>query len=485
LSNGQLTTDYGQLTKVGQVMASATYSELLKRNVNFRRLWVGQVISELGSWFSFIAELGLVRLVSGSPLATTALLVARLLPFLLVAPLAGVFVDRRSRKRMMIAADLLRALVALGYLLVGLRGPVWIVYVCGAAMSSFSMFFEAAKNAALPNLVTPRELLTANVMMFSTRFLQLTLGAALGGLTAARFGYDVAFIVNSLSFVASAIYVTLIPAAAMRSPSAESAAEAERERQSQTGEEPLADPMSADAPGGMPIAGSEHAIEQSPGRFFSDLREGLAYAWATPFVRGLILVNIGWATGGGMINLLYDRIGGHVFTHGQGDRGDWGVATLYTAAGAGLFVGMMLARRAGAWASDERRAGRFIGWSFFAHGLCFAVAGLMPSLTLMASWVVISRLIIGMEFGVQETLMMRMLPDDYRGRVFTTDRSLEMTTMMLSMIAGGYLLRWFSPRAMMVASGLLSASPGLAWLLAMWLKRVSVPARAVRESFSQ
>ena len=66
-----------------------------------------------GSWFSFIAELGLVRLYSGSSLVTTALLVARLLPFLFVAPLAGVFVDRRSRKQILIAADLLRAAVAL------------------------------------------------------------------------------------------------------------------------------------------------------------------------------------------------------------------------------------------------------------------------------------------------------------------------------------------------------------------------------------
>src|SRR5947209_18249974 len=80
------------------VMHSVTYRELLGRNPNFRRLWMGQVISELGTWFSFIAELGLVRLVSGSPWATTGLLVARLLPFLLVAPIAGVFVDRYSRK---------------------------------------------------------------------------------------------------------------------------------------------------------------------------------------------------------------------------------------------------------------------------------------------------------------------------------------------------------------------------------------------------
>src|SRR6185312_16488772 len=97
-------------------MKSVSYRELLKGNRNFRRLWAGQVISELGTWFSFIAELGLVRMLSGSPLATTALLVARVLPFLLVAPIAGVFVDRRSRKRIMIAADLLRSLVALVFI---------------------------------------------------------------------------------------------------------------------------------------------------------------------------------------------------------------------------------------------------------------------------------------------------------------------------------------------------------------------------------
>src|ERR1044071_1277207 len=67
------------------VMHSTTYRQLLGNNPNFRRLWLGQVISELGTWFSFIAELGLVRLVSGSTWATTGLLVARLLPFPLAA----------------------------------------------------------------------------------------------------------------------------------------------------------------------------------------------------------------------------------------------------------------------------------------------------------------------------------------------------------------------------------------------------------------
>src|SRR5215510_7241652 len=112
-------------------MKSVSYSDLLKGNKNFRRLWAGQVISELGTWFSFIAELGLVRMLSGSPLMTTALLVARLLPFLL-------------------AADLIRALIAFLYVVAGMIGSPWLVVGCSAAMASLTMFFEAAKNASIP-----------------------------------------------------------------------------------------------------------------------------------------------------------------------------------------------------------------------------------------------------------------------------------------------------------------------------------------------
>src|SRR5499426_393853 len=197
-------------------MKSVSYSDLLKGNKNFRRLWAGQVISELGTWFSFIAELGLIRMLSGSPLMTTALLVARLLPFLLVAPIAGVLADRRSRKQIMIAADLIRVAIALLYVVAGLVRSPWLVVACSAMMASLTMFFEAAKNASIPNLVSSHELLTANVLMFSTRFLQYTVGSAIGGLTAAQFGYNTAFIVNSLSFIGSAMFLLPIPSSATR-----------------------------------------------------------------------------------------------------------------------------------------------------------------------------------------------------------------------------------------------------------------------------
>jgi MFS family permease len=452
-------------------MDSASYAELLRHNRDFRRLWIGQLISELGTWFSFIAELGLVRHYSGAPLSTVALLSARLLPFLVFAPFAGVLVDRFSRKRILISSDFLRALVALGYLGVRSQGQLWIVYACGAAMSSFSVFFEGAKNAALPNLVAPREVLTANVMMYSTRFLQFALGSALGGVTAARFGYDVAFLVNSVSFVASGMLIWLIPGARMSKTAARRV------------------PVPGRVPSSVAVLDAEVPEIEDPEAdgdktlrgFLTDFLEGMAYIRANSFVRGLILVNIGWATGGGMINLLYDRIGGHIFVKGAGDRGDWSVATLYTAGGIGLFVGMLLARRAGMWVTEEKRAGRFVGWSLFLYGVLFAAAGVMPTLYSMAILLAASRVVIGMEFGVQETFMMRVLPDNIRGRVFTTDRSLELGMMTVSMIAGGWLLGVIDPRPLMVIAGLLSASPGVIWLAAMWTSGFRVPATAVRE----
>jgi len=362
--------------------------------------------------------------------------------------------------------------VAMGYVVAGLIGSAWMVVACSAFMASLTMFFEAAKNASIANLVTSRELLTANVLMFSTRFLQYTVGSALGGLTAAQFGYNTAFIVNGLSFVGSALFILGIPGSATRLAGALA-----------SDGSGLADPMSAETVGITPLVGSEQPIDGAGARFLHDLREGLRYIWRTPFVRAVILVNIGWGTGGGMTTILFDQIGGHVFADNSGNRGDWFVAALFTAGGAGVFLGMMLTRRVGMWVADEGKAGLFIGWSLLAHGLLFSVAGLMPTLAAMAVWVGLSRLVLGAEFGFQETMMMRVLPDDYRGRVFTTDRSLELATMAVSTIVTGWLLTWFSPRSLMIASGLLSASPGLIWLLALWFARFTVPARAVRESY--
>src|ERR671915_2324116 len=176
-------------------MDSLTYMQLLRRNRSFRRLWIGQVISELGNWFNFIAALGLVRVVSNAaPEVTTLILICRLVPFTLFAPLAGAFVDRWSRRMVMIVTDLLRVVVALGFLLVRRPEDLWIAYLCTVLLALFGAFFEAAKNATVPNITGDKDLLAGNALMFSSRFLFMSLGAALGGWTAAYVGYEAAFL---------------------------------------------------------------------------------------------------------------------------------------------------------------------------------------------------------------------------------------------------------------------------------------------------
>src|SRR5947209_13480485 len=111
-------------------MQSLTYGQLLRANRHFRNLLAGQVISELGNWFNFIASLGLVRLVSdASPMVAGVLFACRLIPFAFVSPIAGTFVDRFSRRQVMIATDIARVFVALAFLLVTSEQDLWIAYL--------------------------------------------------------------------------------------------------------------------------------------------------------------------------------------------------------------------------------------------------------------------------------------------------------------------------------------------------------------------
>jgi MFS family permease len=425
-------------------MDSLTYIQLLRSNRSFRRLWWGQVISELGNWFNFIAGLGLVRFVShGDPEATTIVLLARLVPFTLFAPLAGAFVDRWSRRRVMIVSDFARVAVALGFLLVHKPEDLWIAYVCTALLSFFGSFFEAAKNAAVPNITGERDLLAGNALMFSSRFLLMSFGAALGGWTAANVGYRAAFIVNAVSFVGSAFSVWLIP-------------------EQETKQVSLAQVSSP---------------EKGRASYWSDIREGWLFIISNAPVAAIVGINILWATGGGASNLITDRLGGIVFVGQQGISGDSAVAALYFAAGLGLFIGMMVARRVGSYFEFLGRIPAFIGWSLLVQGFLFALIGVMPSLWLACLFLFLGRILLGAEFAVQETLLMRLVPDNLRGRVSTTDRATELLIWSLSTAIAGWSLKVLTPRTLTIICGLLSASSGVVWLFLFTSGRVSLPRR--------
>ena len=433
-------------------MDSLTYTQLLRRNRSFRRLWGGQVISELGNWFNFIAALGLVRLVShAAPEVTTIVLITRLVPFTLFAPLAGAFVDRWSRRGVMIATDLLRVVVALGFLLVHRPEDLWIAYLCTALLSVFGTFFEAAKNAAVPNITGERDLLAGNALMFSSRFLLMSIGAALGGWTAAHVGYQAAFIINALSFVASAYSVWLVPEEETRSKS---------------------NGASADEPRSLYRG------------YWSDMREGWTYIVTHAPVATILGINILWATGGGAGNLIADRLGALVFAE-NGISPDSAVAAFYFAGGFGLFIGMVIARRVGAFFELRKRTVAFIGWSLFLQGVFYALGGVMPTLLWSCVMLAISRVLLGAEFAVQETLLMRLVPDHLRGRVSTSDRAGEMLVWAFSTAAAGWSLHTITPRMLTVICGLLSGTAGLLWLVLFVTRKVRLPKKVSGHQYTQ
>ena len=120
------------------------YVELLRGNRPFRLLWLGQVVSQMGDWFDTIAVYTIVLHLTGSGRAVALIMVARFLPSVVMGPLSGVVADRFPRRTIMITADLLRALVVLGFLLVRRPDQMWLVYVLTVLQLAFSAFFEPA-----------------------------------------------------------------------------------------------------------------------------------------------------------------------------------------------------------------------------------------------------------------------------------------------------------------------------------------------------
>jgi len=409
-------------------MHSLTYSQLIRQNRNFRNLLAGQVISELGNWFNFIAGLGLVRLVSdASPIAAGVFFLCRLLPFAFASPIAGTFVDRFSRRQVMIATDLLRAFVALSFLLVRSPNELWIAYAATALSSTLGAFFEGAKNASTPNLTGKEGLLAGTALMFSSRFLLMAIGSALGGWASAIFGYQVAFVINAASFLVSAYSVWIIPEEATRD---EATAERMAERE-----------------------------KREP--FITELRDGLRYAVKNHFAATILIMNVIWATGGGAVNIIFERLGGIYFAGTEGWNADVAVAILWTASGFGLTLGMMIAHRTSVLLERHKSHTAFIGWTLIIHGVLFSIGGFMPSLLMFAVIAFISRAIVGVEYAVQETLFQRSLPDHIRGRISTLDRGAELTMFGVSSDAAGVGMDYFSPQLLTVMSGALSAMSGV------------------------
>lgn len=401
------------------------YLGLLRENRDFRLLWLGQVVSQLGDWLNSIALFTLVLRLTDSGRAVGLVLVARFLPSVVLGPLAGVVADRFDRRHVMIASDIVRAAVVLGFPFVRRPEHVWLVYFLTVLQLAFSAFFEPARTAALPSVVRGPDLVAANSLSSVTWSAMLTLGAAVGGPVAGLFGTDAAFILDSLTYVVSAVLVWRL-----RLP-----------------------PRPARAKGRLTAAkvlGITATIE------------GLRYVWRRPRVLATLLVKPAWGVGGGILTLL-PVFGEKVFP--VGGSAAIGMSVLYAARGVGTALGPLLTRRF--YSETRQQMQRAIGLSFFVAGLFYAAFGAAGHVAPAVVWLCVAHMGGSVIWVFSTVLLQATVEDEFRGRVFAVELMLMTFTLAASNYATGEALERFglSPRLVTVAIGAFFILPGLLWLL--------------------
>ena len=428
--------------------AAGGYIALLRRNRDFRMLWLGQVVSQLGDWFDTIALFTLVLRLTGSGRAVGLVLVARFLPSVVLGPLSGVLADRFDRRHIMIASDVARALVVLGFLFVRSPDQIWLVYVLTVLQLAFSAFFEPARSAALPSVVAPRDLVAANTISSVTWSAMLTLGAAVGGPVTDWFGTDAAFVIDSLTYLLSAALIWKL-----RLPRRE------------------------------PRPSRKLTLAKALG--ITDTLEGLRYVRRRPRVMALLLVKPAWGLGGGILTLL-PVFGEKVFrlslVAGLGGAA-LGMSVLYAARGIGTAVGPVLMRRF--YGETREQMQRTIGFSFVVAGAFYVLFGVEQRFALALVWLTVAHMAGSVLWVFSTVLLQATVEDDFRGRVFAAELMLMTLAMAASNYATGEALDRFqiSPRAVTVAIGLLFVLPGLLWLFTRrWWDRDARPLpRSVEE----
>ena len=208
--------------------------------------------------------------------------------------MAGVLLDRLDRKRVMIASDLIRAVIALGFILCIEQHGDWLLYVLSAMLMFASPFFTSGRSSILPSIATPEELHVgqhddADHVVGESDHRRVS-GRGGDAVTAIR----MAFAFNALSFVISALCISQLR-----------------------------------RPGGIPArSAARHRLEESG---LAQYREGLRYMRARRWSSGLRMVSVGWASGGGAAQILFSLFGERVF-----NAGPLGIGIIWGFAGVGL-----------------------------------------------------------------------------------------------------------------------------------------------------
>ncbi len=333
----------------------------------------------LGDWFNTIALYTLVDRLTGSPLALGGIFITKMLSFALASPVAGLLADRFDRRRLMIACDLIRAVVVLGFLWIDDAGDVPWLYCLAATQMIVGAAFLPARNAAIPNVTSKRELVTANTLMAATWSALLAIGAALGGVAAELLGMRTVFLIDSATYLVSAYF--LLRATIPR--------EARRQRDD--------------------AAASGLLHEAARG-----ILEGWRYLLAHPQIGRIALVKTAWSTGGSGLVYMLALLGKQLMPAAPGV----GIGLLFAARGLGTGIGPVAAR---VWVPARDRWPLMFGLGILFSGVAYVGVGSLPWTFWLLPLVLLAHTTSGANWTFSTVLLQERTPDEYRGRVFSTD----------------------------------------------------------------
>ena len=398
----------------------AAYRNLLKDH-DFRNLFLAMLTSSLGDWIGVIAILTLTDNILGGTRAAafgvSVVMIARIVPTLLLGPVAGVFVDRWDRKRTMIITDIGRGIVMA---LLAFAGDIWALILATLVIEVMSALFIPAKDSALPNLVPQRQLVHANQLSLGATYGTFPLGgvvaAVLTTVATAYLATTWAFLgdrpvalpiwFNAATFFASAIYIARIRSIPVNG----------RRRAASDAE----------------ASGTPRGEEPATGAW-QELKEGFQFIATQPLVRALVVgVMAAFLAAGGVIAT------GEFFV-GVVNAGPNGFGILVAVLGSGLFVGLIGSAPLSQRIAKERLFAPGIG----VAGVALVVAALMPRLDLAAIPAFIMGLGAGVSFITGYTLLQEKTSDEIRGRTFAAFNTGVRMALFVSLVLAPALVGLF------------------------------------------
>jgi MFS family permease len=355
----------------------------------FDRFWLGQTISSLGDSFTGFALPLLVYKLTGSALNLAISSAVAFLPYLLFGLAIGAWVDRADRRRLMLLADIARALLIASIPLLAAAGffALWYVYTVQFVAATLAIGFNSAQPAALASLVERDALVAANGRIIAGYSAAGIVGPLLAGGLAAVVPLPALLLVDAISFLASALTLGLIRTSFNR--------------------------------GTAP-----------PASLLADIAAGLRYVWEQPVIRAITLLLV-------FLNAVGPTV--HVqivlFAKQRLHASDTYIGLLSAAAGVGVLLASLVAGRLRRWS-----AGRIaIGVLLLRALLLIAFAQMRQYWAALPVWALLGGLSVIVDINIM-SLRQMIAPQHMLGRITAVSRTIGFAAIPLNALIGGALI---------------------------------------------